>query len=531
MAENVDTDDVSAAKAMVKSRLEEKIKEIEGYLDPYHPAPQQNVNRTEQSRPTQQVQTRDPRQPVLQQHVPREIVTNGHQHPQVVPPRSTQGGIEDLDSIDWEYLEEPDESLSCEICLSLMKDPRLLSCCGEHNACNRCIEKAGRLSKACPFCRSENFKLIPNNEVKDAIEKVKVWCPNKAEGCKWSGRISDARVHLSECQHTSVFCPRACGLRLKRHELDEHSRRCSNLPLSCRFVNVGCKAKFPQKNLLLHNKDNIHNHLLQIAHRNEAIRKAALSSSQTVDQVEKILADKLSKIQTMKQHLASSQQTVKSLEQKIDDAKKQLHTIREEHHTKGVHYTAELQAKGKEIMQLLTASRGIEAVIEKLPVPPVKGYTAIPVTFTIDNFSARKQNDEEWISPPFYTHVAGYKMCLAIYTNGNTESRGTHVSVYLHLMHGENDDYLPWPFPGAVITILFLNQRGVMKNVMLESFGHAALYITIEGHNSDFCKRVTDGTYGSGWGRLKAIATSQIGRYVVNDALNVKIHKIDFLPL
>ena len=530
-----DDDDVSLTKA----RIAAKKLEIEGYLDPDSdrapttgPPQQRHEGRRqihEQPLQSQQQQQQLPRRP--------EQLSNGHRPNQTeeIPKNSSETIKDPLAGIEWEYADDPDDSLLCEICFSLPEDPRLLNCCGEHNACSTCIDKAAVRNKACPFCRAENFKLIPNNNVKKAIENLRVYCPQKANGCDWKGKKSQAIVHLSECRFAMMMCPQGCGMTFKRCELDEHKLACSNLPVSCRFVAIGCKGKFPQKEALLHNEDNIHNHLLQVVRRNEAIRKVALSSSQEViKSAEKSLTDKLSKLEELKKQLANSQRNVRSLEQKIDSAKQQLYAIREEHHTKGVHYTAQLQAKGKEVLQLLTTSRGIEGVIEKLPIPPVEGYTAIPAAFTIDNFASRKQNDEIWVSPPFYTHVAGYKMRIDVYPNGDSTGRGTHVSVYLHMLQGENDDYLPWPFPGAVITILFLNQRGVMKNMVLESFGHAAAYLTIEaGEPSDqqFCQRVTNGTYGQGLGFRKLIPNSKIGRYVINDTLRVKLHKIDFLPL
>ena len=526
---NISDDDVSLTKA----RLAKKLKEVEGYLDPdsdctptTRPLQQRHVNTRQSNGQSQQNQQRQ------QQQLPQgsERLSNGHrlhQTEKLIPK------IEDpLAGIEWKYMDEPDESLLCEICFSLPEDPRLLNCCGEHNVCSKCIDRAAVRNKACPFCRADDFKLIPNDGVKNAIENLRVSCPKKTNGCDWNGKKSQAIMHLRECQFAMILCPQGCGMKFKRYELDEHKLACSNLPVSCRFAVIGCKGKFPQKEALVHNEDSVHSHLLQIVKRNEAIRKAALSSSQeVVKSVDKSLADKLSKLEGLKKQLANSQRNIRSLEQKIDSAKQQLYVIREEHHTKGVHYTAQLQAKGREVLQLLTTSRGIEGVIGKLPVPPVEGYTAIPVIFTMDSFASRKQNDEVWISPPFYTHVAGYKIRMEVYPNGYGEGRGTHISVFLHLMQGENDNYLPWPFPGAVITILFLNQRGAMKNMVLESFGHAAAYLTIEGSDRPFSARVTDGTYGSGYGVRKLVPNSQIGRYVINDILKVKLHKIDFLPL
>ena len=48
-------------------------------------------------------------------------------------------------------------------------------------------------------------------------------------------------------------------------------------------------------------------------------------------------------------------------------------------------------------------------------------------------------------------------MCLNVDANGVDEGKGTHVSVYVYLMRGDNDDNLKWPFKGT-IKVSLLNQ-------------------------------------------------------------------------
>ncbi len=48
-------------------------------------------------------------------------------------------------------------------------------------------------------------------------------------------------------------------------------------------------------------------------------------------------------------------------------------------------------------------------------------------------------------------------MCLSIEANGNDVFSGTHVSVYAHLLKGDHDNTLTWPFTGSV-TFELLNQ-------------------------------------------------------------------------
>ena len=62
------------------------------------------------------------------------------------------------------------------------------------------------------------------------------------------------------------------------------------------------------------------------------------------------------------------------------------------------------------------------------------------------NFEQHKIDDDAWYSPPLYTDPKGYKMCLAVCASSYDEYDGTHTSVGVHLMKGEFDDQLEWPF-------------------------------------------------------------------------------------
>ena len=85
-----------------------------------------------------------------------------------------------------------------------------------------------------------------------------------------------------------------------------------------------------------------------------------------------------------------------------------------------------------------------------------------------------------WLSPPFYTHVGGYKMCLSVYQAGSRRSGyESYMSVYIHFLAGEFDEHLIWPFPGAIFTITAINQRADQcnKSVNLELDGRDTLLI------------------------------------------------------
>lgn len=101
-------------------------------------------------------------------------------------------------------------------------------------------------------------------------------------------------------------------------------------------------------------------------------------------------------------------------------------------------------------------------------LPPAQGNTlpnqnlvmvVVPTPeFTMTNYEEHKWMENDWHSPPFYTHQLGYKMCLRVCACGQLKGQDSHVSIFIHLMRGENDDFLVWPFYGNVVVEL-MNQR------------------------------------------------------------------------
>ena len=120
-------------------------------------------------------------------------------------------------------------------------------------------------------------------------------------------------------------------------------------------------------------------------------------------------------------------------------------------------------------------------------------------------------------------------MCLRVDANGDGDGKGTHVSVYTHLMRGEFDDHLKWPFQGRVVLQL-CNQ--------LEDKRHC-------GHTISFSKtadpkvisRVTDGERAeSGWGTSTLITHNDLNynpanncQYLKNDHLRFRVITVESL--
>ena len=144
-----------------------------------------------------------------------------------------------------------------------------------------------------------------------------------------------------------------------------------------------------------------------------------------------------------------------------------------------------------------------------------------PMTYKFTHYDQHKTASEKSYSPAFYTSPGGYKMCISINANGNKDGKGTHVSVYAHLMKGENDDHLPWPFTGE-ITIDLLNQ--------LENENHYSLSMTFPPDKHTSQRVVNEEGPNTGYGFSTYISHSYLGynaikncQYLKDDCLYFKV--------
>ena len=92
--------------------------------------------------------------------------------------------------------------------------------------------------------------------------------------------------------------------------------------------------------------------------------------------------------------------------------------------------------------------------------------------FKLTNFEIKKANSEIFYSQPFYTSLGGYRLEVQVYPNGNHVGKDTHVSIYAHILRGQYNHNLVWPFSGAVSCTL-LNQLADDKHITKELIGPA----------------------------------------------------------
>ena len=309
-------------------------------------------------------------------------------------------------------------------------------CCGNHLS-RGVAEKLQAGGKPCPLCKEMPLRTTDDRFFKRKVRQLKVRCSNKSAGCEWVGELGELDNHLKPgsvegpCHFVDVECPLRCGRRVKRHHLDQHkSNECAKQPFSCKY----CDYKSTHEKV-------VNEHWPKCQRYPEVCpNKCSLYAIER-----RFLQFHLQEecpwgIIPCKFAFAGCQATIerKSMQKHLDE--------RKDHH---LEMTA-MKCKANE-----TEITNLKLVIAKISPRPIFSQ---PPDMTMTGFEGLKQGGEHWYSPPFYTHIGGYKMCLNITANGWVSGKGTHVSVAVSMMKGEFDSHLKWPFKGE-ITVELVNQK------------------------------------------------------------------------
>ena len=135
----------------------------------------------------------------------------------------------------------------------------------------------------------------------------------------------------------------------------------------------------------------------------------------------------------------------------------------------------------------------------------------------IPQFSQRKHDAEtgkctSMLSCPFYTGKYSYKMCLRLYIMGDGIGKGTHLSLFFVVMHGEFDNILQWPFTHKVTFKLINQARGTDIVYTLQP----------DPMSSSFRKPKSDMNIASGCPRFISLTGLGQGGFIVDDTIFIK---------
>ena len=143
---------------------------------------------------------------------------------------------------DFDFVESPPKRLECTICLLVVRDPHVISCCG-NQFCRPCLERVQRDKKPCPLCNASDYTAFFHKGVTREVNDLHVHCPQKEVGCLWEGELGELVQHLEDgrrgCGFVEVECAFKCGGRFLRSAIGEHeSKDCPSRPVEVVMADI-----------------------------------------------------------------------------------------------------------------------------------------------------------------------------------------------------------------------------------------------------------------------------------------------------
>lgn len=361
--------------------------------------------------------------------------------------------------IDYEFVSTPPKSLECSICLLTLRDPHVISCCGNHY-CQLCIGRVKAAGKPCPLCNEPDYDIMLHKGVKREVNSLVVYCTQKALGCGWTGEVNQLNCHLnlgsrdSGCDYVELECSNRCGSSLLRKDIASHQdMECPNRPVERQFDVLAARLKQALADMQKLNGELTEKVNSVVGKNRQLEARCAATEERNGDlesknaSLEFALQDLKSKVETMeseKQTLKNRVSMLESLAKKVFHAEKKLASD-----SQRLDKLEQTVSKNK--TQLEERCSLVEASLNLTP----------PFYFTLCNFEHYHAVSYQWQSTPFYTSSHGYKLSAVVYPHGISSGKGSHMSLYMAIMRGEYDDRLEWPFRGSVHVQIynFVTQR------------------------------------------------------------------------
>ena len=321
------------------------------------------------------------------------------------------------------------DDLVCPICHEIASEPVQTSC--GHLFCGECLK-----GSSCPVCRQQ-YTSVPDHFNTRRIKGLKVACPNFF--CSWKGELGDLEGHFTTCPFESVPCPNDCGGKFIRRSLGVHT------DVGCPLRIVKCQyCSFEDKACVLDDHTTFCPSV-------PVECPCKCGQKFTCSQITSHLGTCPKRLVRCKYYQIGCEEPIP-----VDELDTHLVQAKDDHLEKAMSKVMDLSVAMGTLCQQIQNPCAPQRIF--LPKPWLENKKTIPICPWIakmSDFSQKRSNI--YYSSPFHTHVGGYQMCLEVWGNGYGSGKGTHLSVYLHLMKGENDNRLKWSL-SLKLQISLLNQ-------------------------------------------------------------------------
>ena len=253
------------------------------------------------------------------------------------------------------------------------------------------------------------------------IKALRVKCDNDVRGCYyWTGTVGILQDHMTKCNFTLVPCPNGCkNESILRKDLPAHlSDLCPEREYQCQ--DCGLKDKF---------------RVITGCHDKKCEKKKVCCVNKRCGYfVEHGCVQEHVRLSCMYAEVSCKYASIICGEKRI---RKEIKVHEEDdrlHLSLALSQITELTRRMFRLENQSSLSEG-----------------GLQVTFMVPDYLYKKINNSRHHSEPFYTSLTGYKMCLVVDANGYGERKGSHLSVFLRILHGPHDYQLVWPLKGSFV--------------------------------------------------------------------------------
>ncbi|XP_044174918.1 TNF receptor-associated factor 6-like isoform X3 [Acropora millepora] len=295
---------------------------------------------------------------------------------------------------------------------------------------------------------------------KDLKKHLKDDCPNRTIPCIFCTEEvlwNSMENHFQDCPQYPLSCEKCGKENIARNEMQDHNEKeCPRAELKCPFNVVGCPFEGTRPAVNEHVKKKMLSHLMDLTKE-----FGALTIERPVLQAPKSLSRRTrgggeAQEQASQDVLLMNLATLCQRQQtEIDELRRLVNE------TKGV-----VEHLGRCLNE--SCMTPLQELTNRINRQETRGFEFEgrvcngSYIWKIENYRQRRQDALSGIatalhSPAFYTSLYGYKLCLRINLNGVDCGDGRYIALFVHMMNGDYDSVLEWPFTGR-ITLTILDQ-------------------------------------------------------------------------
>ena len=284
-----------------------------------------------------------------------------------------------------------------------------------------------------------------------------VECEFSQAGCKEKVPRRDLVSHVRENAQQHLLSMSLLNLTLTRElreKMEEKDRQIGELQeeLKRQGKEIEQRDRQTRQHLQEMKQEGKQSHQ-QVTQLQQQVKDQRKQSQQQVTQLQRELKEQVKQAQQqvtqlqqqVKEQGKQSQQQVTQLQQEMKEqgkqSQQQVTQLQREVKEQGKQSQQQLKQLEQELKQQNEQQKETRQQLEHIQSHLSGGSYRHDIVLT--EFSRKMAGNVEWYSNPFYSQ--GSKFQLNIDSNGHGEGYGTHVSAFLYLLEGENDDNLHFP--------------------------------------------------------------------------------------